>query len=104
MSVRCRQAGTIGAAFAALGIEDASWQAQTAAEASSVSWAGRGPLQRVSQRNLTDDLERGAEERIEVLAEGLVFFDGGLDGLLRGGPLIAEVGQRGEHILGGWAS
>ena len=36
-----------------------------------------------------------------MLACALVLGDGGLDGFLRGGALVAEVDQRGEDIFGG---
>jgi hypothetical protein len=50
---------------------------------------------------LTNDLQRSAEEGVEVLAEGFVFFDCRLDGFLGCGALVAKVGEGGEDVFGG---
>jgi hypothetical protein len=43
---------------------------------------------------LADDKQGGAEESVEGIGGGFVFGDGGLDGLLRGGALVAEIEER----------
>ena len=57
----------------------------------------------IRSRVLPDHLQRAAEQAVEIGGQRLVFGDGLLDGLLRGGALVAEIDERGEHIVDGRA-
>ena len=48
---------------------------------------------------LPDHLQRPAEEPVEIAGQPSLLGDGLLDGLLSGGSLVAEIDQRGEHIV-----
>src|ERR1039457_5164814 len=48
--------------------------------------------------SLPDHLQRAAEQSVEVGGQRLVLGDRLVDGLLGGGPLVAQVGQRRQHI------
>jgi hypothetical protein len=51
-------------------------------------------------RPLPDDEQGGAEESVEGVGGGFVFGDGGFDGLLGGGALVAEIEKRGHDVVG----
>ena len=48
---------------------------------------------------LPNHLQRPPEEPVEVASQPSLFGDGLLDGLLGRDPLVAEIDQRGEHIV-----
>ena len=67
-----------------------------------VSYAMRAlrcAIQETCCPHLPDHLQRRAEQPIEIRGQRFVFRDGLLDGLLRRRPLIAQVGQRREHVI-----
>ena len=50
-------------------------------------------------KGLADELEGGAEEGVEVVAGGGVAGEGGVEGFLGGGAVVAEVDEGGEDVV-----